>query len=78
MEDSHLVGIIDRLKVMQQDTGDEPQPRRFEKDGVERARVVYHQDSNTYTLYEFNPDVSFEFDNIDLVAIELFDLLSDN
>ncbi|MBY7147638.1 DUF1797 family protein, partial [Levilactobacillus brevis] len=32
----------------------------------------------TYTLTEHNPETTFEFDNIDLVAIELFDLLTDN
>ncbi|KRN03045.1 hypothetical protein FD13_GL000799 [Levilactobacillus senmaizukei DSM 21775 = NBRC 103853] len=78
MEESQLIGIINRLKAMQEDATDEPQPRRFEKEGVEQALVVFNQATHTYTLTEHNPETTFEFDNIDLVAIELFDLLTDN
>lgn len=78
MEESQLIGIINRLKAMQEDAVDEPQPRRFEKEGVEQATVVYNATNQTYTLTEHNPETTFEFDNIDLVAIELFDLLTDN
>ncbi len=49
MEESQLIGIINRLKAMQEDAGDEPQPRRFERDGVELAQVVYHADTQTYS-----------------------------
>lgn len=78
MEESQLIGIINRLKAMQQDAGDEPQPRRFERDGVERAQVTYDPATSTFSLDEYQPDEHFEFDNIDLVAIELFELLTDN
>ncbi|MFC6253240.1 YkuJ family protein [Secundilactobacillus hailunensis] len=78
MEESQLIGIINRLKAMQEDTGDEPQPRRFEKEGVELAQVVYHPETQTYSLDEHQAKEHFEFDNIDLIAIELFELLTDN
>ncbi|WP_404814731.1 YkuJ family protein [Secundilactobacillus paracollinoides] len=78
MEESQLIGIINRLKAMQEDAGDEPQPRRFEVNGVEQAQVTYHSETKTYTLDEYQGKEHFEFDNIDLVAIELFELLTNN
>ncbi|VDG17486.1 YkuJ family protein [Lactiplantibacillus mudanjiangensis] len=78
MEKSELTAILKRLEAMRNTEATEVQSRRFEKEGVERGEVAYDPATSTYTLQEFNPDQTFEFDNIDLVAIELYDLLADN
>ncbi|ETY74678.1 YkuJ family protein [Lactiplantibacillus fabifermentans] len=78
MEKSELSAILKRLEAMRASDATEVQSRRFEKEGVERGQVAYDPATATYTLQEFKPDQTFEFDNIDLVAIELYDLLTDN
>jgi len=78
MDKSELTAILKRLEVMRSTDSTEVQGRRFEKEGVERAQVTYDPATSTYTLQEVNHDQTFEFDNIDLVAIELYDLLTDN
>lgn len=55
----------------------ETQSRRFEKDGDERGVVTYNPVSKTFTLEEVATKQKFEFDNIDLAAMEIFDLLDD-
>ena len=73
MENSQLVAIISRLDAMVKASGNEPQSRRFEKRGV----VTYNPSSETFTLEEVATKQRFEFDNIDLAALEIFDLLDD-
>lgn len=56
---------------------DEVQVRRL-KNGSERGQVAYDPTTNTYTLEEMQTHQNkFEFDDIDLAAIEIFDLLDD-
>ncbi|WP_125706717.1 MULTISPECIES: YkuJ family protein [Lacticaseibacillus] len=78
MKSSQLVAIIKRLEAMQEATDGEVQTRRFEKDGVEKGLVSYDPKSETFTLEEMDQHQKFDFDDIDLVAIEIFDLLDDS
>ena len=57
--------------------GNEIQSRRFEKNGDERGVVTYNPVSGIFTLEEIATNQKFEFDNIDLAAMEIFDLLDD-
>lgn len=77
MQDSQLVAIISRLDAMMKSNGDEIQSRRFEKDGEERGVIAYNPVSGIFTLEEVATNQKFEFDNIDLAAMEIFDLLND-
>ena len=77
MENSQLVAIITRLDAMAKSGSDEVQVRRFEKNGSERGQVAFDPTTNTYTLEEMQTHQKFEFDDIDLAAIEIFDLLDD-
>ncbi|GAF41971.1 hypothetical protein FC83_GL002691 [Agrilactobacillus composti DSM 18527 = JCM 14202] len=77
MEKSQLVAIIKRLEAMQADTSGEVQTRRFETNGVEKGLVSFDPKSSIYTLEELSTHQTFDFDNIDLTAIEIFDLLGD-
>ena len=47
------------------------------ENGSERGQVAYDPTTNTYTLEEMQTHQKFEFDDIDLAAIEIFDLLDD-
>ena len=49
----------------------------LKKNGSERGQVAYDPTTNTYTLEEMQTHQKFEFDDIDLAAIEIFDLLDD-
>ena len=75
MENSQLVAIISRLDAMMKAAGDEVQSRRFEKDGQERGFVTYDPASGTFELEELASHQKFEFDNIVLTAMEIYDLL---
>lgn len=77
MDKSQLVAIISRLDAMMKAGGNEPQSRRFEKDGEERGLVTYNPANETFILEEIATKQKFEFDNIDLAALEIFDLLDD-
>lgn len=78
MEKSKLMGILNRLIAMVEDDQAEPQNRRFEKDGVAACQVTLSADKQTWTLEEFQANDTFSFDNIDLVAIEIYDVVFDN
>ena len=77
MENSQLVAIIKRLDAMSNNEGNEVSSRRFEKDGEERGFVTFDPDTKTYTLEEIASKQKFEFDDIDLAAMEIYDLLND-
>ncbi|AXY25150.1 hypothetical protein CL176_03395 [Suicoccus acidiformans] len=74
MKASVLTGIIQRLEVMTHAT-DEPEVRRFELDGVEKCQVTYYPEEDSFELKESETGTIFRFDDIDLVAIEVFEML---
>ena len=76
MKPSQLSAIIRRLEVMMEDNG-EIEVRRFEKDGNERCVVKYNRDAETFELEEHASNQTYQFDDLDLVAIEIFELIQD-
>ncbi|KRM06784.1 MAG: YkuJ family protein [Liquorilactobacillus ghanensis] len=74
---SKLAAIISRLDSMTADTEEDQASRRFEKNGQQVAIVTYNQETRTFNLAEVKSQQEFEFDDIDLVAIEIYDLLTD-
>ncbi|MCI1903934.1 YkuJ family protein [Enterococcus hirae] len=72
---SQLVAIIKRLEAMTEASDGEVQVRRFEKDGVEKCTVSYDSATETFELTEGDTKESYQFDNIDLVAIEIYELI---
>lgn len=51
------------------------QVRRFEKEGVEKCTVTYDKATETFELTETDTHQQYEFDNIDIVAMEIYDLI---
>lgn len=76
MKPSQLSAIIRRLEVMMEDNG-EVEVRRFEKDGNERCIVRYNRESEMFELEETAGNQTYQFDDLDLVAIEIYELLQD-
>ncbi|WP_071131392.1 YkuJ family protein [Enterococcus timonensis] len=74
---SQLVAIIKRLEAMTESNDGDQQVRRFEKEGVEKCVVTYDKATATFELLESSTNQSYQFDNIDLVAIEIYDLISE-
>ena len=75
MKPSRIVPIVNRLEAMIEDKTDNVQVRRFEVDGVERARVSYDHDRKVFILNDLTIDFDEqEFDNIDFVAMEILEL----
>lgn len=75
MSQSRLIPIIQRLQAMQEDQGDDVQVRRFEKEGTEKCLVTYHNKAKTFTLDDYTTKQSYQFDNVDFIAIEILELL---
>lgn len=75
MKNSKLVAILKRLDAMTEVTDSEVQTRRFEKDGVEKCLVNYDPTNTTFELTQTGTQEVYQFDDIDFVAIEIFDLL---
>lgn len=76
MKPSQLSAIIRRLEVMMEDNG-EVEVRRFEKDGDERCVVRYNRETEMFELEEHGSTQMYQFDDVDLAAIEIFELLQD-
>ncbi len=75
METSKLRTIISRLEAMIKDQTGEIQVRRFEVDGEERAMVTYNQAKKIFTVQDYSIDEELDFDNIDFVAMEIYELI---
>lgn len=73
MESSVLISLIKRLMMMKK--SNEIEVRHFEVDGVERAHVTYDPQTELYELTDHLTQRQYLFDNIDLVAIDLYELL---
>lgn len=74
MKPSQLVAIVRRLEAMREGSED-VEVRRFEKDGVEQCVVQYYKESGNFELRDSQTQQVYQFDDIDLVTIEVFDLL---
>ncbi|MBB1079817.1 YkuJ family protein [Limosilactobacillus sp. STM2_1] len=77
MKESELLVIIKRLNAMQNDYSKNRQKRTFEKFGIPLCDVTYLHDSQEFIFVRYRPYERFRFDDIDLVAIEVFDCLYD-
>ena len=77
MENSQLVAIIERLDAMMKADTNEVQSRRFEREGQDRGVVTYDPATQTFELEELATHQKFDFDDIDLAAMEIYDLLND-
>lgn len=76
---SLLQGILTRLKNLQeQATGGEPTQRFFEVNGEKKCQVTFHPKTETFELEVYNEKEKpkrYQFDNIDMITIEIFDLI---
>ncbi|MEC2057586.1 YkuJ family protein [Peribacillus psychrosaccharolyticus] len=76
---SQLQGILTRLKSLQEQAKEtESAERFFEIDGVKKCQVTYFSKTEMFELEVFsdkNKSSKYQFDNIDMITIEIFDLL---
>ncbi|SYW06914.1 putative RNA-specific modification enzyme subunit [Oenococcus oeni] len=76
--ESEITPIINRLEAMVKDqSGQEVQARNFDLYGLNLARVSFDRRTNIFTIKEFRDNHVFKFDNIDLVAIDIYEILRD-
>ena len=79
---SQLQGILTRLKNLQdQSNGGEPAQRYFEVNGERKCQVTFHPKTETFELEVYNEKEKpkrYQFDNVDMITIEIFDLFSRN
>lgn len=76
---SQLQGIISRLKNLEeQGKKGEPVQRFFEVNGVKKCLVTYQPKTEIFELEIFHENErpkKFQFDNIDMITLEIFDLI---
>lgn len=77
MQESKLMIILGRLQAMIEDQSSELQTREFMQFGIPVCRVTYQQLNRQWIVERYEPDRILYFDDIDLVAIEIFDCLYD-
>lgn len=77
MKNSQLTAILKRLSAMVEAEDSEVQVRRFEREGQERCIVTYDSNNEMFELTETGSSQVYQFDDIDLVALEIFELLQD-
>ncbi|GIN19119.1 MAG TPA: DUF1797 domain-containing protein [Bacillus bacterium] len=78
---SQLLGIIQRLQTMQSMEGQEEVPQRqFEVNGKVICQVKYFSGTGTFEVEEYDKDKNkqtYQFDDIDAAAIEIFDIVQE-
>lgn len=76
---SRLLSIIQRLQTMQNVGEEDFQQRLFEVNGKVLCQVKYFPATNTYEVEEYDKDQKqkYQFDDIDIAAIEIFDIVQD-
>lgn len=74
---SDLKQILSRLRAMIDSTDGSVQTRRFDAFGIEALQVTYDQLTRIWIVQEHREIRQFQFDDIDLVAIEIYDVLHD-
>ena len=76
---SLLQGILTRLVSLQEQAESEVAQRYFEVNGERKCSVKFFDKSEMYELEVYQqgekPQV-YQFDNIDMVAIEIYDIIS--
>jgi uncharacterized protein YkuJ len=75
---SQLQGILTRLKNLQEQANGESSQRYFEVNGERKCQVTFHPKTETFELevyFEKEKPKRFQFDNIDMISIEIFDLI---
>ncbi|MEG0254871.1 MAG: YkuJ family protein [Vagococcus sp.] len=77
MKNSQLTAILKRLSAMVEAEDSEVQVRRFEREGQERCIVTFDSSNEMFELTESSTQQVYQFDDIDLVALEIFELLQD-
>ncbi|WP_035446222.1 DUF1797 family protein [Atopobacter phocae] len=71
---SKLKEIINRLEKIVQ-TDEDNRTRRFRSNGEDVCEVNFNVENNMFTFVDYKRQQQYEFDNIDLVAIEVFETL---
>ncbi|MBB1085337.1 YkuJ family protein [Limosilactobacillus fastidiosus] len=77
MKSSNLEKIIKRLQAMTIDETSGRQKRMFGQFGIPLCDVTYIRSSDEFVFIRYRPHERFRFDDIDLVAIEVFNCLYD-
>ncbi|MDR2660560.1 MAG: YkuJ family protein [Lactobacillaceae bacterium] len=73
---SELIHIIRRLQIMS-DSNDDISTRSFDLFGIEQIEVTYDRRKKLYSIAYYNENIVFSFDDLDLAAIEIFQILND-
>lgn len=76
-ENSQLESILKRLFAMEKASDGRYQSRRFDLYCLELLKVTYDQENQDWDILDHRLKKHYHFDDVDLVAIEIFDLLRD-
>ncbi|MCI1926338.1 MAG: YkuJ family protein [[Lactobacillus] timonensis] len=75
--ETNLSQIIKRLAAMVDDKHPGIQSRMFNLYGIPLCEVQYYPKNGRFIVEMFRPEQHFEFDKLDLAAIEVYQCLED-
>ncbi|MDR0898920.1 MAG: YkuJ family protein [Lactobacillaceae bacterium] len=75
--ETQLVHILNRLIAMTNDLTQNQASRRFDLFGVEIVKVDFDQKTKLYYVHDQTGSRTFVFDNIELAAIEIYQILNE-
>ena len=70
MKPSQLVAIVQRFQTMAAQDSD-IEVRRFEKMALKKLSLLFNQETSSFELVDVETNQTFQFDDIDLVTIEI-------
>lgn len=76
MKPTQLQVIINRLTAMVNDKRQEEQVRQFEIFGLLVGTVIYNHSTGLFTVVDNKNNQEYIFDDLDLVAVEIFDAIN--
>lgn len=75
--ETQLETILRRLRAMQVDDRQVVQTRYFEQFGVAVCKVTFDHATGDWTVQDARTEPAFSYDNIDMVAVAVYDALSE-
>jgi uncharacterized protein YkuJ len=72
-----LVKIVKRIQSMTSDFSSTIQERRFNLFGLELVKVIFNHQTDLFQVISRNNSRSYSFDDYELVAIEVFEILNE-
>ena len=77
MKPSQLVAIVQRLQTMAAQDSEISRCVVLKRMALRKLSLLFNHETNSFELVDVETNQTFQFDDIDLVTIEIFEMLQD-